>query len=378
MQRTPKVALVCERLNVMAGAEKHFLALAEVFPDAPIFTALYTPDTMPDVFRGKDIRVSFAQRVPGAARFHQRFLPVFMYAFEQFDLSDYDIVISINYACSKSVITRPKTLHVCICCSPMRFAWDLYHDYMGDFRKGRLMRAAAAVLMSYARTWDLRTSFAVDRFAAISHHVASRISKYYRRDSVVIYPPVETGRFSISGELDDYFLMVGRMAPYKKVGLAVEAFNRIGRRLVIIGGGEQQKHLRKIAGPNIEFWGSLPDQEVAKALSRCQAFIFPGEEDFGIAPVEAQAAGRPVIAFGRGGALETVVDGKTGLFFAEQTPEALIEAVGRFRVEDFAPQVIRANALRFDTKVFQQQIRQYVLQSWQEHQAGLWPGASNG
>lgn len=367
-----KVALVCERLNVMAGAEKHLLALAEVYPDAPIYTALYTPETMPDEFRSKDIRVSFAQRVPGAAKYHQRFLPVFMYAFEQFDLSEYDVVVSINHACAKSVITRPDTLHVCICCSPMRYAWDMYNDYLRDCGKGKLFKTVAALVMAHARTWDVRTSNLVDRFAAISNHVAGRIKKYYRRDAVVIYPPVETHRFAISNELDDYFLMVSRLAPYKKVDLAVQAFNKLGRKLVIIGSGEQEEHLKSIARPNIQFLKGVSDDEVARAYSRCQAFVFPGEEDFGITPVEAQAAGRPVIAYRRGGACETVKEGVSGIFFDHQTPESLIEAIQRFHASTFDPQAVRANSLNFDKEVFKREIARYVQESFETHRAGVY------
>lgn len=343
------------------------LALSEAFPEAPIYTALYTPETMPDAWRSKDIRVSFAQKVPLAAKYHQRFLPVFMYAFEQFDLSEYDVVVSINFACAKSVITRPRTMHVCICCSPMRFAWDMYHDYMRESGKGSLFKTAAALLMSHARTWDWRTSNGVDYFAAISNHVAARIRKYYRRDSDVIYPPVETGRFSISPEVGDYFLIVSRFAPYKRIDLAIQAFNELGMPLVIIGGGEQEKHLRQLAGPWVEFRSNQTDAQVAEALARCRAFIFPGEEDFGIAPVEAQAAGRPVIAYGRGGALETVRDGVTGTFFGEQTPEALAAAVRSFDHTQFDPQAIRAHALGFDTSVFTSSIRDYVEGRFREH-----------
>lgn len=362
-----KVALVAERLNVMAGAEKHLLALSDVYPEAPIYTALYTPKTMPSEFHSKDIRVSFAQKVPGAARYHQRFLPVFMLAFEQFDLSEFDVVISINHACAKSVITRPDTLHVCICCSPMRYAWDMYHDYLKASRKGRLFNTVAALTMASARTWDARTANGVDKFVAISRHVASRIRKYYRRDSVVIYPPVETGRFSISDELDEYFLMVSRLAPYKKVDLAIEAFNALGLPLLVIGEGEQENRLKALAKPNITFLKGQTDAQVAAAYQKCQAFIFPGEEDFGITPVEAQAAGRPVIAFRRGGATETVKDGVSGLFFDEQTPESLIEAVRRFQATQFDPAAVRANAMTFDRSVFMSSIARFVEDSIRDH-----------
>ncbi|MCC6485819.1 MAG: glycosyltransferase [Armatimonadetes bacterium] len=366
-----KVALVAERLNVMAGAEKHLLALADVFPDAPIYTALYTPHTMPEDFRRKDIRVSFAQRVPGAAKYHQRFLPVFMLAFEQFDLSEFDVVISINHACAKSVITRPKTLHVCICCSPMRYAWDMYHDYLRDSGKGRIFKSIAALTMAHARNWDVRTANGVDKFVAISRHVASRIRKYYRRDSVVIYPPVECDRFVISDKQDDYFLMVSRLAPYKKVDLAVEAFNRLGLPLLVIGEGEQQSRLKAIAGNNIRFLKGQTDQEVAEAYQRCRAFVFPGEEDFGITPVEAQAAGRPVIAFARGGATETVKDGVSGVFFQEQTVESLMDAVRRFEATEFDPVAVRANAMTFDRSVFMTSIARFVEDSYRDHVSRL-------
>lgn len=364
-----KVALVAERLNVMAGAEKHLLALAEVYPDAPIYTALYTPDTMPEVFRTKDIRVSFAQKVPGAAKYHQRFLPVFMLAFEQFDLSEYDVVISINHACAKSVITRPKTLHVCICCSPMRYAWDMYHDYMRTCGKGRLFKAASALLMSYARIWDYRTANAVDQFVAISRHVSGRIRKYYRRDSVVIYPPVETGRFTISDSLDSYYLVVSRLAPYKKIDIAVQAFNELGLPLLIIGEGEQARHLKSIAKPNISFLGYQTDEQIASYYARCQAFVFPGEEDFGITPVEAQASGRPVIAFARGGATETVKDGLTGVLFDDQSAAGLTAAVRKFQANEFSAATIREHALQFERAEFMAAIKEFVEQSYREHVA---------
>ena len=333
--------------------------LHELYPDAPIYTSIYDPPSMPAEYRGWDIRTSFMQRLPGVMRHHQVYLPFYPLAFEGFDLSGYDLVLSNSSAWSKGVITSPSTLHLCYCLTPMRWVWN-YREYVQRERFGRPVRLALPLVMNWLRLWDRTTADGVDQFATISRTVAARVAKYYRRDSVVIYPPVSTNSFRPSDSHDDYFLVVSRLIPYKRIDIAVEAFNRLGLPLVIIGDGRDRKALQAKAGPNIRFLGMIPDNEVKRYFSRCRAFIFPGEEDFGITPVEAQAAGRPVIAYAGGGALDTVIDGVTGVLFRPQTPDGLAEAVAAFDDSDFDSSVIRRNADRFDASSFQRLLSQFV------------------
>ena len=280
-------------------------------------------------FRSLDIRTSFMQRFPFVKRHHQPYLPFYPIAFEQFDLSAYDLVISDSSAFAKGVITRPDALHISYCHTPMRFAWS-YESYVARERVGGLSRMALAPMMNWLRMWDVTTAARVDYFIANSPAVAARIAKYYRRESVYIPPPVDTSRFTVSRKRGDYFLIISRLIPYKRIDLAVEAFTKIGAPLRIVGSGRDEKELRAMAGRNITFLGRLSDQEAREQLAGCRAFIFPGEEDFGIAPVEAQAAGKPVIAYGAGGALASVLPGQTGVFFQQQTPQALANAVTNF------------------------------------------------
>lgn len=333
--------------------------LHELYPDAPIYTSIYDPPSMPAEYRGWDIRTSFMQRLPGVMRHHQVYLPFYPLAFEGFDLSEYDLVLSNSSAWSKGVITSPSTLHLCYCLTPMRWVWN-YREYVQRERFGRPVRLALPLVMNWLRLWDRTTADGVDQFATISRTVAARVAKYYRRDSVVIYPPVSTASFEPSDSHDDYFLVVSRLIPYKRIDIAVEAFNRLALPLVIIGDGRDRKALQAKAGPNIRFLGMVPDNEVKRYFSRCRAFIFPGEEDFGITPVEAQAAGRPVIAYAGGGALDTVIDGVTGVLFRPQTSDALAEAVAAFDDGDFDSSIIRRNADRFDASSFQRLLSQFV------------------
>lgn len=354
-----RVALVHDYLNQMGGAEKVLLTLHDLFPQAPIYTSIFDPKRMDARFRGLDIRTSFMQRLPGIKRRHQQYLPIYPFAFERLDLRQFDLVISDSSAFAKGIVTRPDALHICYCYTPMRWAWN-YEEYVEREQLGRGARTLLPPFIAWLRQWDYATAARVDYFIAISPTVAARIAKYYRRESVVIPPPTDTGRFQVAPEHDDYFLIVSRLVPYKRIDLAIEAFNRLGLPLRIVGGGRDERRLRRLAGKNIQFLGRLPDAQVREQVARCRAFVFPGEEDFGLTPVEAQASGRPVIAYGAGGALATVVEGTTGLFFYEQTSEALAEAVLAFRDDRFDPATIRRHAEEFDTERFMQRFLQFV------------------
>jgi glycosyltransferase involved in cell wall biosynthesis len=354
-----RVALVHDWLNQMGGAERMLLAMTRMFPEAPVFTSFYEPTSVDPAFRERDVRSSFMQRLPFVKRHHQPFLPLFPMAFEGFDLSEYDLVISDSSAFAKGVITRPDALHICYCHTPMRYAWS-FENYVARERVGGVARVALAPVMNWLRLWDYATAGRVDYFIANSPAVAARIAKYYRRESVYIPPPVETSRFSVSRRHSDYFLIISRLIPYKRVDLAIKAFNQTGLPLRVVGSGRDEKALRAIAGRNVTFLGRLSDAEAREQLAGCRAFIFPGEEDFGIAPVEAQAAGKPVIAYGAGGALATVVPNKTGVFFHEQTPQALAKALLEFRDEWFDPDTIRRHAEEFDTSRFAGRLMAFI------------------
>ncbi len=346
-----RVALVHDWLNQTGGAENVLDVLHDMFPDAPIYTSMYGPSLMAPKYRQWDIRTSFMQRLPGVTRHHQLYLPFYPFAFETFDLSAYDLVLSNSSGFCHGVLTRPETLHVNYCLTPPRYCWSL-PQYLERERVGSAARRVLPLMVSALRTWDALASNRVDHFIGISNAIAARIRKYYRRDAEVIYPPVETGRFAPTAETSDFYLIVSRLIPYKRVDLAIDAFNRMRKPLWIVGSGRDKAALQKAAGPTIRFLGRLPGGQVEKLFARCRGFIFPGEEDFGITPLEAQAAGRPVVAYGAGGALETVLDGETGVFFREQTADAVIDAVTRLeaRVLDSSRAVEWAKT--FDTGVF--------------------------
>ncbi len=361
-----RVALVHDWLTNLAGAERVLLALHEIYPEAPVYTSVFVPELFPQL-GAAEVRTSFLQGMPGAKTRHQAFPLLRTVAFERFDLSRYDVVISSSHAEAKGVITRPETLHVCYCYTPIRYYWSGYHHYLENPRFGALnplVKALMPYMTNYLRVWDRCAADRVDRFVAISRHVAKRIRKYYRRDADVIYPPVNTSWLSISPDVDDYFLLVGRLIPYKRADVAVEAFNRLRLPLKVVGTGSELDALRAAAGPNIEFLGRVPDAELGELYSRCQALVFPQEEDFGIVPLEAMAAGRPVIAYRAGGALETVVEGETGMFFDRQDAQSLLEAVRGFDPGRFDPGHARRQALRFEVGAFQERICSYVEQAW--------------
>jgi len=354
-----RVALVHDYLNQMGGAEKVLLTLHDVFPQAPIYTSIYDARRVDRRFRTMDIRTSFMQRMPLVKRHHQPFLPLYPQAFERMDLRAYDLVISDSSAFAKGIVTRPEALHICYCHTPMRWAWN-YEEYVERERLGRVARTVLPPFVTWLRQWDYATAARVDYFIANSPGVAARIAKFYRREAAFIPPPVDTSRFYVAPQHDEYFLIVSRLIPYKRIDLAVKAFSMLGLPLRIIGSGRDEKRLRRMAGQNIQFLGHLPDDEVRAQMARCRAFIFPGEEDFGITPVEAMASGRPVIAYGAGGALASIIEGGTGLFFYQQTPESLAEVVMSYRDEYFDPQAIRRHAEEFDTQRFLRRFTQFV------------------
>jgi glycosyltransferase involved in cell wall biosynthesis len=308
-----------------------------------------------------DIRTSFMQKLPLVTKHHQPYLPFYPFAMEKLDLRGYDLVLSSSSAFGKGVITKPGTLHICYCHTPMRWCWN-YEEYVEREQLGKVARSILPFFITGLRVWDQTSAMRVDHFIANSPVVAERIKKYYRREAVVIPPPVDVSRFPFdaNAEPGDYFLVVSRLIPYKRIDLAIEACNLLRLPLVIIGGGRDEVRLRKMAGSTIRFMGRLSDQEVLHYFAHCRAFLFPGEEDFGITPLEAQAAGRPVIAYGAGGALASVIDGITGVFFQEQTVESLANILAEFNERVYNPYVIRNHALEFDTPRFQRRILQFV------------------
>ncbi len=356
-----QVALVHDYLNQMGGAERVVLALHEIFPDAPLYTSIYDPKCVDTAFQKIDVRTTFMQKLPLVKKHHQPFLPLYPFAMERLDLRGYDLVLSSSSAFGKGVITRPETMHICYCHTPMRWCWN-YDEYVERERLGRISRSVLPFLMTGLRVWDQMSATRVDHFIANSPVVADRIQKYYRREAVVIPPPVEASRFTFDPTIvpDEYFLIVSRFMPYKRIDLAIEACNHLQLPLVIIGSGRDENRLKSIAGPTIRFTGRLSDEEVLYYYAHCRAFILPGEEDFGITPLEAQASGRPVIAYGAGGALASVVEGITGTFFQTQTPESLIAALASFNERIYDPQTIRNHALEFDKPRFHRRILQFI------------------
>jgi len=357
-----RVAIVHYWLIGMRGGEKVIEALCRMYPDADVFTHVYVPEAVSDEIRRHKVTTSFIGQLPRAAKLYQRYLPLMPLALEQLDLRGYDLIISSESGPAKGIVPPPGSMHVCYCHSPMRYIWNMFHEYRE--RSGPVTRLVMPMLAHYIRNWDSVSANRVDHFVANSDTVAARLHRYYRRASTVIHPPVDVDAFEVlpTGLVEDYCLMVGELVGYKRPELAIEAFNRTGRRLVVIGGGEKLAELRRIAKPNVQVLGPQPFSVLRQHYSRCRALIFPGEEDFGIVPVEAMASGRPVIAFRRGGATETVVDGVSGVFFDEQNVDALIAAEERARAIDWQPLEIAAYARNFSTAVFEKQMALHMNQ----------------
>lgn len=354
-----KVALVHDWLNQLGGAEDVLENFVDMFPQAPLYTALYWRHQMPSHWQQWDIRTSFIDNLPLAYKKQQLYFPLYPFAFEQFDFRGYDLVLSNKSGFCHGIITDPETLHICYCLTPTRYVWR-YHQYAEQERLGGVVRRVLPPFLTFLRQWDRLAADRVDHFIAISQEVRRRIGKVYRREATIIYPPVDTTRFAPSSHIADYYLIVGRLVPYRRIDLLIEAFNQMQRPLLIAGSGRDRERLEAMAGPTIEFLGYVPDADLPDLLARCRAFMFPGEEDFGIAPIQAMAAGRPVIAYAAGGALDTVIPGKTGVLFAEQSVPAIIAAVEAFEAERVDSHLIQQHAAQFDTAVFQQKMTAFI------------------
>ncbi len=361
----PKIALVHDWLNQLGGAEDVLEALVRLFPGAPVYTSIYVRDRMPPSYRAWDIRPSFLDRLPLIHSHHQPYLPFYPLAFERLGLSGYDLILS-NKSGFCHGVQAGSALHICYCLTPTRYVWG-FDEYAAHEGLGPAARLALRPLLARLKRWDRAAADRVHYFIAISGEVQARIRRFYERESAVIHPPVDTRRFQPAASSGDYYLSLGRLIPYKRADLAVQACSALGRRLIVAGTGRDRSRLERLAGPGVEFRGWAPDEDVSGLMSGCRAFLFPGLEDFGIAPVQAMAAGRPVIAFAGGGALDTVVDGVTGVLFNKQTPEALAEAIRRFETQSFDPEVLRRHARTFDTAVFEQKLTAFVEERYQRH-----------
>lgn len=355
-----KVAIVHYWLVGMRGGEKVVEALCELYPDADIFTHVYVPEMISDKIKRHRIVTTFIDALPRAPKMYKTYLPLMPLALEQLDLSGYDLVISSESGPAKGVIVAPDALHVCYCHTPMRYIWNMYHEYRRG--AGFVTRLLMPVMAHYLRLWDVSTAARIDHHIANSRAVAQRIHRYFGRDADVIYPPVDVDAFAIApaSEIGDYYLMVGELVAYKRPELAVQAFNAMGRKLIVIGGGEMLKELQRIAGPTVQVLGPQPFDVLRHHYARCRALLFPGEEDFGMVPVEAMASGRPVIAYARGGALETVVAGLSGTFFQDQSVEAIRAAVSDFETQPVDSAAIVAHARSFAKGRFLSEMRETI------------------
>jgi glycosyltransferase involved in cell wall biosynthesis len=374
-----KIALAHDWLNQMGGAENVLEQMAGMYPAAPVFTTIYGPDLMPEAYRRWDIRPTWLNRAPAIHRHHQPYLPLYPLAVESMEFGGYDVILSNKSGFIHGLRHTGRQLHICYCLAPTRYVWD-YGSYAAREGFGRWLDLLVRPLIKRLQRWDWAAAQSpslaagegktkgVDHFIAISSDIQARIKKYYGRDSVIIYPPVDTGRFRPLEDrpAGDYYFIVSRLIPYKRIDLAVQAMSRLGRRLIIAGDGRDRAALEAMAGPTVEFKGRLPWADVARLMANCRAFLFPGYEDFGITPLEAQAAGRPVIALARGGALDTVKEGETGLFFREQSVEALVAAVEQFEKCSFDPALARANAERFSIPRFRRELGDFVAGKWRE------------
>ena len=368
-----RVAIVHHWFVSKGGGEHVAEALAQMYPEADLFALVAIPDMMPDKLRGRPVQTSFLDRVPFAHRIYRQLLPLYPMAVEQLDLSEYDLVLTSDSGPMKGAIVSPSATHICYCHAPMRYIWDQYHSYRKEL--GTFSRAIYNLTSHYLRGWDRLAAQRVTQFVANSRCVASRIQQYYGRTSEVIYPPIDVSSGYLSDTQNDSYLTVGRLVRYKRIDLLIEACNRLGRRLRIVGTGPEEGRLRAIAGDTIEFLGYVDQESLWKEYAECRAFLFGGEEDFGMAIVEAQACGRPVVAFGKGGALESVasIDNaasrsrSTGVFFHQQSVEAAADAILRFEAceDSFQPRYIRERARRFGAEIFCSNFRNLVDETLQ-------------
>ncbi len=353
-----KLALVHDWLNQIGGAEDVLETLVEMFPRTPIYTSMYWREGMPPSYQSWDIRTTWMDRLPGIYRHHQPYLPLYPLAFARLNLSGYDLVLSNKSGFCHGVRTG-DAVHICYCLAPTRYIWD-FEAYALREAIVPALKIALWPIIGLLRRWDYSAAQRVSHFIAISRHIQVRIKRYYGRDATVIHPPVETDRFQPAPTHGDYYLIVSRLIPYRRIDVAVHAFNQLGLPLIIAGDGRDRERLESLAGPTITFLGRVPEEDLPDLFARCRAYVLPGEEDFGIAPVQAQAAGRPVIAFSAGGALDTVIEGETGTFFHQPTPPALATVVRSFDPDAIDPRICRANAGRFGVGVFKEKLGRFI------------------
>ncbi len=360
-----KIAIVCDWLTSSGGAEKVILSMHRMFPNAPIYTALYNQERVKG-FEDAKIITSYLQKIPGASKKHQLLISQMPRAFESFNLDQYDIVLSSSHACAKGVITNPATMHICYCHSPMRYAWENSINYVKEYSINPIVKKIAPWMIHKLRLWDRVSAERVDHFLTNSNYVKKRIFKYYRKRATVIYPFVNTEKFTPSDNRGDYYLAVGRLTPYKKFDLIVDSFSKSGKSLKIAGTGVAEKDLKNKAGDNIDFLGYVSDNQLTNLYQQAKALIFPQIEDFGIIPLEAMACGCPVIAYGKGGALETVKEGVTGIFFDQQSSSSLTKAIQEFEKHKFNHRIIRKHAEKFSESVFSENLLKYIENNWEQ------------
>jgi len=368
-----RIALVHDWLTGMRGGERALEVLCELYPSADLHTLVHVPGSVSPAIERLAPRTSFLQRLPRAGRLYRYYLPLFPAAIERLDLSGYDLVISTSHCVAKSAIAAPPARHLCYCFTPMRYAWDQFEQYFGRARVGTVRRAAARIAMRRLARWDAATAGRPNRYVAISHYVASRIRRYYNREAVVVYPPVDTAFFHPDGRPPGrHFLIVSALVPYKRIDVAIEAAGLAGVDLRIVGDGPERQRLQASAGPQVTFLGRRPDAEVREMYRSALAVVLPGEEDFGIVPVEAQACGRPVLALARGGALETVVPGRTGVLVDADSPQAMAEGMRRLAASTFDSADIRAHAERFGRDRFRGEMQMLVDETMAAPGAARW------
>ena len=366
-----KIALVHDWLNQIGGAEDVLEALKRLYPASPVFTSIFARSLMPAHFQDWEIRTLWLDMLPSIHQRHRAYLPLYPLAWNYRDIQNFDVILSNKSGFCHGFHFPPESLHICYCLTPTRYVWQL-DNYLSGEDLGATAKMLLPPLVALLRSWDYAAAQRVSHFIAISTAVQERISRFYGRRSAVIFPPVETARFqsAASADVEDYYLVVSRLIPYKRIDLAVQAATELGYRLKIAGAGRDRQRLESLAGENVEFLGFVPEEDLPRLMAKCKALIFPGLEDFGITPVQAQAAGRPVIAFGAGGALDTVILGLTGEHFAEMTVDSLKEVWRNFDARAYNPQAIRRQARKFDASVFAQRIQAFVEQAWAAHNSG--------